>query len=123
LQLFRALDLLRKGAVPELTLVIDDYHLIDGNKPVSDLIKLLVQEEIAGLHIVLISRTRPQFNHLNLVAKGLCNYQDTPMLAFDLQEIKDYFELMGVPVAPRDIEEIYGCTGGWIAAIYPPPVD
>jgi LuxR family maltose regulon positive regulatory protein len=118
LQLVRALDLLRKGAVPELTLVIDDYHLIDGNKHVSDLIELLVQEEIAGLHIVLISRTRPQFNHLNLVAKGLCNYQDTPTLAFDLQEIKDYFELMGVAATPRTIEEIYKCTGGWIAAIY-----
>lgn len=102
----------------ETILVIDDYHIIDGNKQVGSLVEQIVQEDIPNLHLVLISRTRPKLNRINLLSKGLCYYIDSDTLSFTLKEIEDYFKLMDCAVKPYDLEKIYHHTKGWISAVY-----
>jgi LuxR family maltose regulon positive regulatory protein len=99
-------------------IVMDDYHIIEENEQVGRFVELLVQEEIPNLHMVITSRTRPKFNHINLISKGLCYYLDTNTLAFDMQEIKEYFHFMDFNISPEQLEKIYDYTGGWISAIY-----
>ncbi|KAF5065730.1 HTH-type transcriptional regulator MalT [anaerobic digester metagenome] len=101
-----------------LVLVIDDYHLINQSTQLGTLIELLAEEEIPNLHILLLTRTRPKFNHMNLISKGLCYYLDTDTLSFTMQEIKEYLDLMDFCALPQDIERIYSYTEGWISAVY-----
>lgn len=99
-------------------IVIDDYHLIEQNDKLNRLVEVIAEEELSNLHLVLISRTRPQLNHTNLLSKDLCYYINTEMLAFTMQEIQDYFTFMGFVDLPKNLEEIYHYTRGWISAIY-----
>ena len=99
-------------------IVIDDYHLIEDNEKVSGMIELIAQEEIPDLHTILLSRTRPKLNMINLTSKKLCYIIGTETLAFTLQEVKEYFAYMRFEAAPRDIERIHQYTNGWISAIY-----
>jgi LuxR family maltose regulon positive regulatory protein len=101
-----------------IVIVIDDYHLINQSLHLGTLIELLAEEEIPNLHIVLLTRTRPKFNHMNLISKGLCYYLNTEMLSFTMQEIKDYLNLMGACALPQDVEKIYSYSEGWISAVY-----
>ena len=56
-----------------IILVIDDYH--NANSPELDrLIERMVRADIGGLHIVLISRIKPEINIDELQLKGLCIY-------------------------------------------------
>lgn len=101
-----------------MVIVIDDYHLINQSLKLGSLIELLSEEEIPNLHIVLLTRTRPKFNHMNLISKGLCYNLDIDTLSFTRQEIKDYLDLMDFCAPMQDIEKIYSYTEGWISAIY-----
>lgn len=99
-------------------IVIDDFHLINQSRQLGKLIEIFSEEAIPNLHIVLVSRTRPMFNHTNLFAKGLCYYLDTELLAFNQQEIKEYLDLMGYRASKKEIGTISNYTNGWISAIY-----
>lgn len=100
-------------------IVIDDYHLIEQSQALNHFIELIAEEEIPNLHVVLLSRTRPPLNHINLLSKGLCYYVDTNKLSFTLQEVQDYFTYMGFSDLPtKEIKRIYLYTRGWISAIY-----
>lgn len=99
-------------------IVIDDYHLIHSSSQLGKFIELITEEEIPDLHIVLISRTKPKFNHINLLSKGLCLYIDTDTLSFTEDEIKDYLKLMDYSAEVDDSKQIYNYSGGWISAIY-----
>ncbi|MDF2672358.1 MAG: ATP-dependent transcriptional regulator, MalT-like, LuxR family, partial [Clostridiales bacterium] len=94
------------------------YHIIDDNRQVGNLIELIVHEEIPNLHIVLTTRTRPKFNHINLLSKGLCYYIDTDTLAFTMEELVEYFILVDCQAVSGDIKKIYNYTKGWISAVY-----
>ena len=119
LQMSMVIDIIKKMDDGKTSiLVIDDYQIIDGNEQVNKLLELIVQEDILGLHVVLISRTRPRFNHINLLSKRLCYYIDTNTFAFNMQEIKEYFELMHCEVSLSDMERIYDYTKGWISAVF-----
>lgn len=99
-------------------IVIDDYHLIHQSKQLCTLIEVVTEEEIPNLHIVLLSRNRPLFNHMNLYAKGFCYYLNTELLAFNKQEIKDYLILMDYHASDKEIKTLNHYTNGWISAIY-----
>jgi LuxR family maltose regulon positive regulatory protein len=119
LQIAKSIDLITNliGDEP-VVIVIDDYHIIENNKHIDQLVELIIQEEIANLHIVLISRNRPRFNHINLISKRLSYYLDTSILAFTIQEVKTYFEFMKVSISEQELDRIYSYTKGWISAVY-----
>jgi len=96
----------------ETVLVIDDYHLLENNQMIGTLVELIVQEEFHGFHIVLLSRTRPSFDHINLFAKGLCFYIDSKTLSFTLEEIEEYFNFMGRSLTSNELLRIANYTMG-----------
>lgn len=99
-------------------LLIDDYHIVEHSKNLNKFIESLVSKEISHLHILLISRTIPDFNHSNLLSKHLCYYIDNSKLAFTLEETKEYIEYTGNTNLIDDIQQIHTHTNGWISAIY-----
>ena len=98
--------------------VLDDYHLIEKNPRITELVERVAQEQIPNLHLVLLSRTLPQLNRIYLISKGLYYELDMTLLAFTQEETADYFSLMECPASPEDIQRACRCTGGWISAIY-----
>ncbi len=102
----------------ETVFVIDDYHLVDHLSPLGTLMELVAEEEIPNFHMILLTRTRPRFHLLNLIAKDLCCYLDTDLLSFTFDEMKEYFHFMELHILPEEIERIYHYTEGWISAIY-----
>lgn len=118
-QISKIIDFIKTTITDKQTvIVIDDYHLMEDNKQINTILELIVQEEISDLHIVIISRTRPNFNHANLLAKGLCYYVDSGTLAFTYEEIEAYFKFMEFPLTQKDLEGVQEYTVGWISAIY-----
>lgn len=119
LQIEETIDIIKKvNYENDIVLVIDDYHIIEENKPVEKLVERIVQAKIEGLHLVLTSRTKPKLNYINFVSKGLCYFISNDVLQFSKKEIKEYFELMNFHVTYKDIDKIYDYTNGWISGIY-----
>jgi len=101
----------------DIVLVIDDYHIIESQK-IDKLLELITLENIVHFHIVITTRTRPNFNNINLISKGLCYYISTNTLALSQNEIKEYFNLMNFQIETEKLEKIHNYTNGWVSAIY-----
>ena len=85
-------------------LVIDDYHL--ARSPELDrLLERIVRSDISGLHIVLISRTKPELNTEELQLKGYCCLFESDLFELSKQEIKEYFKLFGKDISDDTSDE------------------
>ena len=54
-------------------LAIDDYHLIDVQSPVNELLQLLLEHPPIPLHLVIITRRDPALSLVALRARGQVN--------------------------------------------------
>ncbi|HEX7712394.1 MAG TPA: LuxR C-terminal-related transcriptional regulator [Bacillota bacterium] len=98
-------------------LVIDDYHL--ARSPELDrLLERIVRSDISGLHIVLISRTKPELNTEELQLKGYCCLFESDLFELSKQEIKEYFKLFGKDISDDTSGQVHGISEGWITAVY-----
>lgn len=98
-------------------LVIDDYHL--ARSPELDrLLERIIRSDISGLHIVLISRTKPELNIEELQLKGYCCLFENALFELSKQEIKEYFKLFGKEISDDTSEQVHGISEGWITAVY-----
>lgn len=98
-------------------LVIDDYHLIN-NKEIDNFLLNLVMEDIPNFHVVVISRGEPNTNIHELMLKGYCNKIEQEIFEFSKEEIREFFNINDCDISEDKVDEIYGYTEGWIAAIY-----
>jgi LuxR family maltose regulon positive regulatory protein len=113
-----ALDLIEGVTFPGKTvLVIDDYYLIH-NADIDDFIVLLVKNEIADLHIVIITRlvTLESLDELKL--KGYAHHITKEMFELTPDEIAKYYKLCGISLKADQISKLYEYTEGWISALY-----
>ncbi len=101
-----------------IIIIFDDYHLMESSCALNTYIEMTARQAISNLHIVLLSRTRPQLNYTNLKSKDLCFYIDNDTMAFTPEEIRAYFNSMGLKVTEQDIQTVHAYTKGWISAIY-----
>lgn len=98
-------------------LVLDDFHTI--NDPgVFALIKLLVQERIKNLHVLLITRDLSKLDAAGLYQKQLCFTLTEKALKFSRDEIQRYFSLAGCELPESDVEKVYSYTEGWVSMVY-----
>jgi LuxR family maltose regulon positive regulatory protein len=98
-------------------LVIDDYHL--AHSPELDrLLERVVRADISGLHLVIISRTRPELNLEELRLKGYCYLAPNDLFELSRREIKAYFGMFGQAVSDETAERVYALSEGWITAVY-----
>lgn len=98
-------------------LVLDDFQVI--NDPgVFALIKLVVQEHIKNMHIVLITRDLSKLDAAGLYQKQLCFTLTEKSLKFTGEEIQRYFNMVGCMLSEDDVEKIYSYTEGWVSMVY-----
>ncbi len=100
-----------------IVLVIDDYYLAHSPK-LDQLMERLVRSEISGLHLVIISRTRPDLNIEELRLKGYCCLLKNDLFQLSKREIKDYFKLFGQDISEDISGQIHSISEGWITVVY-----
>lgn len=98
-------------------LVLDDFHMIN-EKSIFHLIEQVVQAQIKGLSLILISRTDPPIGTMGFMSKGLLACITEQQLRFSQDEIASYYALQGLQISKQGIADIYGITDGWIFAVY-----
>jgi LuxR family transcriptional regulator, maltose regulon positive regulatory protein len=114
----RILDLIEEHTFMTGTvLVFDDYHFARAPE-LDTLLERLVWRKIPGLHIVIISRTRPQFNMAELKLKDHCFQLKSSLFELSPDEIKEYVQMFGYNPPPGMINRVHTLTEGWITAGY-----
>ncbi|MDR0669309.1 MAG: LuxR C-terminal-related transcriptional regulator [Treponema sp.] len=97
--------------------VYDDFHLI--NDPA---VLRFMERSIASAPptaaSVLISRTEPPLNLVNMESKGLLARITEEDLRFTYDEMLAYFQLLNINPPPQTAASIYHDTEGWAFAIH-----
>ncbi len=114
----RIYDLLEEWTyLTNKVLAIDDYHFAD--LPELDLLlEQLVRNRVAGLHVLIISRTRPAINIAELKLKGYCYQPKSSVFELSQDEIKEFFRLSGRDISDDMAKQVHQITEGWITAVY-----
>jgi LuxR family maltose regulon positive regulatory protein len=100
-----------------IVLVIDDYHF--ARSPELDgMVEKIVRSKIKGLHLLIISRTKPAMNLEELSLKGYCFLFKSYLFEMSAGEIKRYFKLLGHDIADGTAEKVRRVSEGWITAVY-----
>ncbi|MGD2048045.1 MAG: response regulator [Chloroflexota bacterium] len=111
--LINDLDLLSQRFI----LVLDDYQCIE-DLSIQTLLGELLQHPPRSLHLVLVSRTDPSLNLLQLRAYQQMGEVRTQGLSFTLEETLAYLvEVVGVAVEEWVAKEIMEKTEGWVTGL------
>ncbi len=114
----KAIELLEKIDFAENTcFVVDDYHLLTA--PLMDeFIERLIKSSLAGLHVIVISRSMFGENTTELALKGFCQVIGKSSFEFSCSEIIAYYKICGVSLTENETDKLYAYTEGWISALY-----
>lgn len=99
-----------------LVVVLDDYHLI-GSRPVTDLVRGLVENAPPFLHLVLVTREDPALPLARLRAHGRLVEVRADDLRFTGKEASAYLAGAGVGVEPPLVQRVVERTEGWAAGL------
>jgi LuxR family maltose regulon positive regulatory protein len=97
--------------------VYDDFHLIR-NKAVLRFMERSVTSPFPTITSILISRSEPDINLVNLLSKGLLGRITEENLRFSREEMVDYFRIQDIKPSPQAVSSIYHDTEGWAFAIH-----
>ncbi len=101
----------------ELTLVLDDYHLID-SEPVHGLVSFLLERLPSNVHLVISSRINPPLPLARLRARGQIMEIDAADLSFAPEEAAAFLKVtMGLNLSVGDVAVLEERTEGWIAGL------
>jgi LuxR family maltose regulon positive regulatory protein len=101
----------------ELSLVLDDYHVID-RREIHDAIAFLLEHLPPRLHLVIASRADPELPLARLRAGGQLVEIRAADLRFTAEEAGAYLNgAMGLSLAASDVATLERRTEGWIAAL------
>ena len=101
-----------------VTLVWDDYHLVDNAAEVSDSVALLLEHLPQQLHLVLSTRADPALPLSRLRARGQLVEFRAADLRFTAEETGLYLNRVhGLGLATGEVEALESRTEGWAAAL------
>ena len=101
----------------EVTLVLDDYHLVDDGT-ISDDVSFLLDHRPPQLHLVISSRADPALPLARLRARGELVEVRAKDLRFTPDEADTYLNgLHRLDLSATDVSSLEGRTEGWIAAL------
>ena len=101
----------------EVTLVLDDYHLVDGPE-VNDGVTFLLNHRPAQLHLVVSTRADPALPLARLRARGELVEVRAKDLRFTRDEAATYLNgIHRLDLSAADVSSLEGRTEGWIAAL------
>jgi LuxR family transcriptional regulator, maltose regulon positive regulatory protein len=102
----------------DFILVLDDYHLIQGES-VNKLIADLLTCSLENLHLVILSRKNPPLPLAALRAIGLVTEIRSRDLRFTRDELESFFNLtLSVRLSETDLNLLENKTEGWVAAMH-----
>jgi len=101
----------------DVTLVLDDYHVIDA-RDIHDGMVFLLDHLPPRLHLVIASRADPSLPLARLRARGELVEVRAEDLRFTPGEAATYLnDTMGLDVTPSEVAALEERTEGWIAAL------
>jgi LuxR family maltose regulon positive regulatory protein len=101
----------------EITVVLDDYHLI-GSDTLHEAISFLIEHLPENAHLVLSSRTDPPLPLPKLRARGQMAELRAADLRFTPEEAAAFLrDVMGLTLSAGDVATLEEITEGWIAAL------
>jgi ATP/maltotriose-dependent transcriptional regulator MalT len=101
----------------ELTLVLDDYHLID-SEPVHGVVSFLLERLPSDVHLVVSSRIDPPLPLARLRARGQIMEIGAADLSFAPEEAAAFLtDKMGLNLSAEDVGALEERTEGWIAGL------
>jgi LuxR family transcriptional regulator, maltose regulon positive regulatory protein len=101
----------------EVSLVLDDYHLID-SEAVHGIVSFLLERLPGGVHLVISSRTDPPLLISRLRARGQMNELGASDLTFTSEEAAAFLRgVMELELSAGDIATLEERTEGWIAGL------
>jgi LuxR family maltose regulon positive regulatory protein len=102
---------------PAVTLILDDYHLIDA-PPVHGSVAFLLERLPPGLRLVLASRTDPPLPLARLRARGQLAEQRAADLRFTLAVTAAFVrEATGLDLPAASVAALQDRTEGWAAGV------
>src|SRR5918995_3675736 len=101
----------------EITLVLDDYHLID-SEAVHGVVSFLLEHLPPNVHLVISSRVNPPLPLGRLRARGQMAELRAANLRFTSEEAAAFLgDVMGLALSAGDVVALEGRTEGWIAGL------
>ena len=99
-----------------MILVFDDYHLAKDER-IHEFSASLVRRLPPNISLLVTSRKDPDFSLAALRASGELHEMRPEELAFDLAEIRELMEALGVELDEAQIRQVQELSEGWPAAV------
>jgi LuxR family maltose regulon positive regulatory protein len=100
-----------------LTLVLDDYHLVDTG-PIHDMIGFLLENLPEQMHIIIATRSDPPLPLARVRSQNLLTELRAADLSFNAEETASLLsESLNLQLSTRDIELLETRTEGWVAGL------
>ena len=101
----------------ELTLVLDDYHLVD-SRPVDAALTFLLDRAPPQIHLVVAAREDPQLPLARYRSRGQLAELREADLRFTPAEAAEFLnQVMGLSLSEQDIAALESRTEGWIVGL------
>jgi LuxR family maltose regulon positive regulatory protein len=101
----------------DLSLVLDDYHVIEA-APIHAALTYLLEHAPPNLHLVISTRADPPLPFARLRGRGQLAELRAAELAFTPQEASDFLQnVVGLELSPADIATLTRRTEGWPAGL------
>jgi LuxR family maltose regulon positive regulatory protein len=106
------------SALPEeISLVLDDYHVLD-NPAALQGVSFLLRYLPPNLHLVIASRSEPELDLALMRAKGRVVEIGADELRFTGEEVERYFQqAVGMQLPPETVQALVERTDGWITSL------
>src|SRR5918998_1301804 len=107
------------GADREITVILDDYHLID-TRLVHEAVSFFLEHLPENVSLVIATRTDPPFSLSKLRARDQVTEIKAADLRFTTDEAAAFLkDVMGLTLSTEDIAALEEATEGWGAALQP----
>jgi LuxR family transcriptional regulator, maltose regulon positive regulatory protein len=101
----------------EISIVLDDYHLIT-SEPVHEAVSFLIEHMPENAHLVISGRTDPPLPLARLRARDQMTEIRAADLRFTTEEATAFLgEAMGLALSAGDVAALEEITEGWVAAL------
>jgi LuxR family maltose regulon positive regulatory protein len=100
------------------SLILDDYHAIEGSEETEPIIGRLLQATGPGFSVVMSARSAPELPPIRLRGRGAMHRLDGDALRFDVPETESLFrEAYHIPLEHDVVVDLVARTEGWAALL------
>src|SRR4051812_706362 len=101
-----------------LTLLLDDFHVVDGHADTDPIVRALLDRTGPGFSVVIATRSMPRFSVGRLRARGGVMTIDGETLCFDMDETSRLFrDAYRRPLDADVVTDLHDRTEGWPALL------